>query len=118
MPEYPQIVFAGTGGGAVLDIADYEQAGGFSALRNEIVWRRNPPLGRKARAGQFGRVTDTILFPNVTISPGARVNRCIIDKNVVIPTGVRIGFDREADAQRFIISDRGIVVIPKGYVFD
>jgi glucose-1-phosphate adenylyltransferase len=62
-------------------------------------------------------VTDTILFPNVTISPGARVNRCIIDKNVVIPPGVRIGFDREADAARFTISDRGIVVIPKGYDF-
>ncbi|MBI5488932.1 MAG: site-specific DNA-methyltransferase [Deltaproteobacteria bacterium] len=41
---------------------------GFAALRNEIVWRRNPPLGRKARAGQFGRVTDTILF---YIVPGA-----------------------------------------------
>ena len=63
-------------------------------------------------------VTDSILFPNVTISPGARVNRCIIDKNVVVPSGVRIGFDREADAQRFTISDHGIVVIPKGYVFD
>ncbi len=62
-------------------------------------------------------VTDSILFPNVTISPGARVNRCIIDKNVVVPPGVRIGFDREADAQHFTISDHGIVVIPKGYVF-
>ncbi len=62
-------------------------------------------------------VTDTILFPNVTVSPGARVNRCIIDKNVVVPSGVRIGFDREADAERFTISERGIVVIPKGYVF-
>jgi glucose-1-phosphate adenylyltransferase len=70
------------------------------------------------RVHHDAHVTDTILFPNVTISPGARVNRCIIDKNVVIPTGVRIGFDREADAQRFTISDRGIVVIPKGYVFD
>jgi glucose-1-phosphate adenylyltransferase len=62
-------------------------------------------------------VTDSILFPNVTISPGARVNRCIIDKNVVVPPGARIGFDREADAQHFTISDHGIVVIPKGYVF-
>jgi DNA modification methylase len=35
---------------------------GNSALRNELIWRRNPPLGRKSRAGQFGRVTDTILF--------------------------------------------------------
>jgi DNA modification methylase len=41
---------------------------GVESLRNEIVWRRNPPLGRKARAGQFGRVTDTILFYTL---PGA-----------------------------------------------
>ena len=34
-----------------------------------------------------------------------------------IPAGLRIGFDPAADAQRFTVSDRGIVVIPKGYVF-
>lgn len=56
---------------------------GHAALRNELVWRRNPPLGRKARAGQFGRVTDTILFyakpggpetfhPQTTTRPAAR----------------------------------------------
>jgi glucose-1-phosphate adenylyltransferase len=49
--------------------------------------------------------------------PGARVNRCIIDKNVVVPAGVRIGFDRADDEQRFTVSDRGIVVIPKDYSF-
>jgi glucose-1-phosphate adenylyltransferase len=62
-------------------------------------------------------VTDSIVFPGVTVMPGARVNRCIIDKNVVVPAGTRIGFDRAADAERFTISDRGIVVIPKGYTF-
>ncbi len=62
-------------------------------------------------------VTDSILFPGVSISPGARVNRCIIDKNVTVPPGERIGFDRVADAERFTISDHGIVVIPKGYTF-
>ena len=61
-------------------------------------------------------VTDSIVFPGVAISAGARVNRCIIDKNVVIPPGTRVGFDRDADAERFTISDHGIVVIPKGYV--
>ena len=70
------------------------------------------------RVHHDAHVTDSILFPGVTVQPGARVNRCIIDKNVVVPAGARIGFDREADAQRFTISDRGIVVIPKGYVFD
>jgi glucose-1-phosphate adenylyltransferase len=62
-------------------------------------------------------VTDSIVFPGVTVMPGARVNRCIIDKNVVVPAGMRIGFDRAADTERFTISDRGIVVIPKGYTF-
>ncbi|MEN9645363.1 MAG: glucose-phosphate adenylyltransferase [Actinomycetota bacterium] len=70
------------------------------------------------RVHHDAHVTDSILFPGVTVQAGARVNRCIIDKNVVVPAGVRIGFDREADAQRFTISDRSIVVIPKGYVFD
>ena len=32
MPERPEVVFAGTDGGAVLSIADYEAAGGFRAL--------------------------------------------------------------------------------------
>jgi glucose-1-phosphate adenylyltransferase len=69
------------------------------------------------RVHHDAHVTDSILFPGVSISPGARVNRCIIDKNVVVPPGARIGWDREADAQRFTISDNGIVVIPKGYAF-
>ena len=60
-------------------------------------------------------VTDSILFPGAKIGPGARVSRCIIDKNVIVPPGVRLGYDHEADGQRFVISERGIVVVPKGY---
>jgi glucose-1-phosphate adenylyltransferase len=36
---------------------------------------------------------------------------------VAIPAGERIGFDRARDAERFTVSDLGIVVIPKGYHF-
>lgn len=35
---------------------------GAESFRNEIIWRRAATLGRKAASGQFGRVTDTILF--------------------------------------------------------
>ncbi len=35
---------------------------GAENFRNEIIWRRAATLGRKAVSGQFGRVTDTILF--------------------------------------------------------
>ncbi len=58
-------------------------------------------------------VTDSILFPGVTVGTGAKLHRCVIDKNVVVPPGFRIGFDAAADAERFTISDRGIVIVDK-----
>ena len=66
------------------------------------------------RVEHDAHVTDSILFPGVKVGAGARINRCIIDKNVVVPPGMRIGFDRDVDAQRFTVSDRGVVVISKG----
>ena len=58
-------------------------------------------------------VTESILFPGVTVGHGAKLHRCVIDKNVVVPPGYQIGFDPVADAERFTISDRGIVVVEK-----
>jgi len=69
------------------------------------------------RVQHDSHVMDSILFPGVQVGPGARLNRCIVDKNVDIPPGTRIGFDHEADARRFTISNNGIVVIPKDFVF-
>ena len=58
-------------------------------------------------------VTDSIIMEGVHIGAGARLNRCIVDKNVVIPKFERIGLDREADSERYTVSDNGIVVIEK-----
>jgi glucose-1-phosphate adenylyltransferase len=58
-------------------------------------------------------VTDSILLEGVHVGAGARLHRCIIDKNVVIPPYERIGLDHESDAQRYTISESGIVVIEK-----
>ncbi|CAN5631480.1 glucose-1-phosphate adenylyltransferase [soil metagenome] len=67
------------------------------------------------RVHQNSNVTDSILFPGVRIGAGARVNRCIIDKNVQVPPGTQVGVDHAADAERFTISDNGIVVIEKDF---
>jgi glucose-1-phosphate adenylyltransferase len=50
----------------------------------------------------------------VEIGRHAVVRRAIIDKNVTIPPGTRIGVNPEEDAKRFTITESGIVVIPKG----
>ena len=69
------------------------------------------------RIGEEAVIHDSILFNGVEVGEGAHLDRCIIDKDVVIPPCERIGFSREQDAARFTISEKGVVVVPKGYRF-
>jgi glucose-1-phosphate adenylyltransferase len=62
-------------------------------------------------------VYGSLLFNGVRVGEGARIKNCIIDKDVVVPAGESIGFDKEQDKERFLISEKGIVVVPKGYQF-
>ena len=61
-------------------------------------------------------VTDSILMEGVHVGAGARLRRCIIDKNVVVPDWARIGHDPVEDAKHYTISTNGIVVVRKGQV--
>jgi glucose-1-phosphate adenylyltransferase len=62
----------------------------------------------------FAEVDDSVLFQDVDVGRQAIVRRAIVDKNVRIAPGARIGVDPKADRARFHISDGGIVVIGKG----
>jgi glucose-1-phosphate adenylyltransferase len=70
-------------------------------------------LSPRVRVNSFAEVTDSVIFENVKIGRYARLRRCIIDKDVDIPPGTDIGYDLERDRQRFHVSDKGIVVVPK-----
>ena len=78
---------------------------------------RHTILFPSVRVEQGAVVEHSLLFEGVTVEEGAHLRRCIVDKHVTIPAGERIGFDRAVDAQRFTVSDGGIVVIPKWYCF-
>jgi glucose-1-phosphate adenylyltransferase len=57
---------------------------------------------------------EAIVFDDVSIEPGVRIRKTIIDKKAVIHSGVRIGYDFDADKARgCTISDTGIVVVPR-----
>jgi glucose-1-phosphate adenylyltransferase len=59
-------------------------------------------------------VEDSIIFDDVTIEPRAKVKHAIVDKEVIIRTGVEVGYDLEADRQRgCVISEKGVVVVPR-----
>jgi glucose-1-phosphate adenylyltransferase len=70
-------------------------------------------LGVGCRVNSFSEVEECVLFEGVQVGRHAKIRRAIIDKDVEIPAGTVIGFDREADKQRFFVTDRGTVVIPK-----
>ncbi|MEU0571724.1 glucose-1-phosphate adenylyltransferase [Nonomuraea sp. NPDC005983] len=63
-------------------------------------------------------VEDSVLMENVKIGRGAIVRKAIIDKNVVIPDGARIGFDLDYDRTRFALTRGGVVVIGKNEIVD
>jgi glucose-1-phosphate adenylyltransferase len=70
-------------------------------------------LGPETYVDASAVVSESIIFSGVRIGPGARVHRCVIDKNVVVPAGRVIGLDRDADREEFTVSDRGVVVVEK-----
>jgi len=64
------------------------------------------------RINSFSEVEESILFEGVQIGRHTKLRRCIVDKDVIIPSGVEIGFNLELDKARFHV-ENGIVVIPK-----
>ncbi|MDT8824498.1 glucose-1-phosphate adenylyltransferase [Vibrio vulnificus] len=69
------------------------------------------------RINDSATVVDSIIFDDVEIGEGCQLVNCIIDKHVKVPPYTQIGLNRLEDAQRFKISENGIVVVPESYQF-
>jgi glucose-1-phosphate adenylyltransferase len=78
---------------------------------------RRSILANRAFLTEYSDVEESILFTGVVVGKRCRLRRAIVDKWVNIPDGTEIGYDREADAARFTVTDSGITVVPAGYSF-
>ena len=79
---------------------------------------RRSVLSPGVRVHSYSHVEGSILLPGVKVGRHAVVRNAIVDKNVSIPEGFRIGVDPEADAERFTVADSGIVVVAKNQKID
>ena len=76
---------------------------------------RNSLLSPNVRVNSYAEVDASILFSHVNVGRHARIRRAILDRDVQIPEGTIIGYDPEADRQRYFVTDSGITVVTRDY---
>jgi len=75
---------------------------------------RRSIIGPRSRINSYSLVEDSILFENVNVGRHVKIRKAIIDKNITIPDGSTIGYDREEDLHNgYTVTDSGIVVVPR-----
>jgi glucose-1-phosphate adenylyltransferase len=78
---------------------------------------RRSVLSPGVKVHSRSEIEECVLLHGVDVGRGAILRRAIIDKGVLVPPGVTIGVDHDADRARgFHISEGGIVVLGKGQV--
>src|SRR5574340_1238260 len=76
---------------------------------------RNSIVSPDVRVNSYTEVDASIVFSHVNIGRHCRIRRAIIDRDVHIPEGTIIGYDQEADRQRYFVTDSGITVVTRDY---
>ncbi len=74
----------------------------------------NSVLSPAVHVHSYTTVDDSVLLDGVQVGRNAQIKRAIIDKNVIVPEGARIGFDPEHDLARgFVVTESGLTVVGK-----
>ena len=76
---------------------------------------KNSILSPDVRVNSYSEVESSILFTHVSIGRHCRVRRAIVDRDVHLPEGTTIGYDAEADRQRYFVTETGIIVVTRDY---
>jgi len=63
------------------------------------------------RVNSYACIEDSVLLPEVQVGRHAVLKRCVIDKQTIIPEGLRVGLDADEDRRRFYVSPGGITLV-------
>jgi glucose-1-phosphate adenylyltransferase len=76
---------------------------------------RDSVLSPGVRVHSWASVERAVVMDGTRIGRRAVVRDAILDKNVVVAPGARVGVDKDEDRERgFVVSEGGITVVGKG----
>jgi glucose-1-phosphate adenylyltransferase len=74
---------------------------------------RDSVIGRNVRIHSYCQIEGSVIMNRVEIGRDCQIRRAIIDKNVYIPSGTKVGCNPDEDRRRYFVTHTGIVVIPR-----
>src|SRR5262249_19250517 len=79
----------------------------------------NSVLSPDVRINSYAEIESSILFSHVNVGRYSRIRRAIIDRHMHVPEGSEIGFDLEEDRKKYHVTESGIVVmVPEQRMFE
>lgn len=66
------------------------------------------------RVHSYCHIEGSVVLPNVVVNRHVKLRRVVVDKGVVIPEGMQIGYDLEQDRKRFYVTENGITLVTPG----
>ncbi len=76
---------------------------------------RNSVLSYNVVIRSWSTVEESVLMDNVVIGRHCKIKKAIIDKDNEVPSGTEIGYNPRKDRERFTVTPRGIVVVPRRF---
>jgi glucose-1-phosphate adenylyltransferase len=76
---------------------------------------RNCVLSYNVVVRSWATVDESVILDGVTVGRHCRIKKAIIDKDNDIPNNTEIGFNPRKDSRQFTVTERGIVVVPRGF---
>jgi glucose-1-phosphate adenylyltransferase len=68
-------------------------------------------LFSNVRVHDYSSIESSVILPRVRVGEHCVIRRAIVDEGALIPDGMQIGVDPRADAERFYVTDGGVVLV-------
>ena len=72
---------------------------------------RSSLLFSDVRIDEHSSIDRSVILPHVEIGKNCTISRAVLDEGCVIPDGTHIGSNLAADAERFYVTEQGVVLV-------